>query len=66
MSDIFDLSLQYLSKIRKRLVLIISAFAGLFSLLALVRQGSNVFHLRLTELTITGRPSVGARNEKQV
>ncbi|PPQ64886.1 hypothetical protein CVT26_002604 [Gymnopilus dilepis] len=46
--------------------LIISAFAGLFSLLALVRQGSNVFHLRLTELTITGRPSVGARNEKQV
>jgi len=39
--------------------LIISAFSALFALLALLRQGNNVFTLRLSELTVTGRPLPG-------
>ncbi|KAF8876875.1 hypothetical protein CPB84DRAFT_1795520 [Gymnopilus junonius] len=45
--------------------LIISAFTGLFALLALLRQGSNVFTLRLSELSMTGQPLSSNRKMTQ-
>jgi len=45
--------------------LIISAFSGLFAFLALLRQGRNVFTLRLSELTATGRPLLSGSGGKE-
>ncbi|PPQ69275.1 hypothetical protein CVT25_005932 [Psilocybe cyanescens] len=48
--------------------LIICAFTALFSLLALLRQGRNIFILRLSDLTITGLPHAehGTNNQKMI